>query len=145
MELINGFNDRCILELLNNKPDLSYNERKKLKKLKYRYSNYKTYEEDIIKHLLNEDYLDMKGVKEGIEESGTGYWIPADGTGVWQKPEDIYYVTNVKGIVALGNGYYQSEYAEKFFKTKLVRLGIIVGAVAGFTSFLYNIYNLIIK
>lgn len=139
------FNDRCRLVLLQNKPHKSFLERQSIKRLTHRYSNYKIYNKAVIAQLLKEGYLDEFGHKEAIQDPETGHWIPADGTGKWGNPEDIYYITRKEGEIALSNGYFESEYSEKVFKTKFVRVGVIIGAISGFISLCLTIYNLFKK
>jgi hypothetical protein len=139
MSEIVGFNDRCTLILLDKKSPLTLFEGKKLNKLKERDSNYNVHEDKILKHLMQEGFISAN-LQDSVYDEKTGSWINDPETEEKLRTGK-YYFTNELGIKALNNGYFQSEFAKKFFETKLVRIGTLIGAVGGLISIIIQLWK----
>lgn len=141
MEEIIGLNDRCTLALLDKKSHLTFIEKRRLKKLKERYSNHNVYEDRVLKYLIKEGFI-SSDVKDSIYDEKTGKWIIDPETEEKLRTEKNYF-TNELGVKALNNGYFQSEFAKKFFETKLVRIGTLIGSVGGIVSLVIQFWKFV--
>lgn len=134
-------NDFYRIVLLENKKELSFKEKRELKRLLKAYPNFtKSIRKDVEARLIMDGFITV--IKDEDKRDEFGGYIPGNKTEQY---------TNVKGDNALNSHIYKSELrVERRNKYKegleiVYRVGAIIGGVSGLTLFFNAVGDIIIN